>query len=346
MTHSTVPWQPQTAFSTLQARARLFNQVRDFFNARGLLEVETPLLYPSSTTAPQINSMPVVVASQQRPWYLQTSPEFPMKRLLAAGSGSIYQITKAFRCSERSVRHNPEFTLLEWYRVGWDLQTLIAETFELLDQLGLKGPPASESISVNKRISTYPDLFQIYHHLDLTPWLQMTGPPHPSLTTTLKLISDRVNLDNVWIQQDPQLAQDPDVWLDHLFAETIQPHLGQDYPVAVYGFPASQAAMSQINPQTGLAERVEIFYKGLELGNGYQELQDASEQRARFVQDNEKRQCLKQPLIPIDELLLAALEHGLPQSAGMAIGLDRILMLHLGLTKIQEVLSFTDSMIG
>ncbi|MFM8454430.1 MAG: EF-P lysine aminoacylase EpmA [Gammaproteobacteria bacterium] len=336
-------WQSSASLETLRARADFLRRIRDFFHVRDILEVETPLLDFSSTTDPHIRSVEIHESAvflsastakynpkyKQGKLYLQTSPEFAMKRLLAFGTGSIYQICKAFRAGESGTRHNPEFSILEWYRIGFKLEDLMQEVLEFLTEIfNFKKTKVQRT---NHRLSylNYAALFLETHAID----------PHQVELEVLGAKAKQLGLDTAWIESDPHLEADKDIWLDYLFSTTIQPYLGLECPVCVWGFPASQAALSKINAQ-GVAERFEVFYKGLELGNGYHELQNAQEQALRFDRDNKKRLGTGKPMIPKDERLLGALQKGLPACSGVALGLDRILMLSLGLSSLQEVLAF------
>ncbi len=312
-------WQPTAAIATLRERARIIQSIRDFFASRNVLAVETPLLSHTSVTDPYIQSM---AASVQDAWgkstqyYLQTSPEYAMKRLLACGSGDIYQITKAFRQDEVGAHHNPEFTMLEWYRLGFDHHALMDEMDELL-QLILKTPPAI-------RLS-YAALFEKYCGIN----------PHEASVEALKECAHHVRIN---FHQD---STDRDLWLNLLMSHHIEPQLNQAAPTFVYDFPASQAALARIapgNPPT--AARFEVYFKGIELANGFHELQDPAQQRARFEANLATRKAQALPLLPIDEYFLAALQAGLPDCAGVALGLDRVIMLAMQQERISHVLSF------
>ncbi|HEX4045147.1 MAG TPA: EF-P lysine aminoacylase EpmA [Gammaproteobacteria bacterium] len=311
-----LPWQPSASLDNLRKRAAIFAKIRQFFAERGVLEVETPLLCHTSVPDPYIQSIPTMLQQQPHPYYLQTSPEYAMKRLLAAGSGAIYQISKAFRQEEVGRWHNPEFSMLEWYRPGFDHHALMQE-MDLLLQVVLATPPAEKV--------TYAQLFMTGLDLD----------PHRADLTTLA---------NCAAQQQLVVAgevNDKDTWLQLLMSHSIEPQLGKDCPCFVYDFPASQAALARIQPgPPAVAARFEVYFRGIELANGFHELQDAAEQRTRFEKNLLDRQQLGLALLPIDELLLAALTQGLPDCAGVALGLDRLVMLAIGSTHIAEVVSF------
>lgn len=304
-------WQPTASIENLRARAELLAQVRNFFNARDVLEVETPVLSQHATTDRHIQSI------SSRRGFLQTSPEFAMKRLLAAGSGSIFQICKAFRQEESGRWHNPEFTMLEWYRVGFDHHALMTEVDALLQTV--LGSGASEKIS-------YQQLFMT--HVGFDP-----------------LVVDKGFLVD-YVAQHELLAGDACDWsLDDLlqvvFNLQIDPNIGQQVPVLVYGYPASQSALARINSKDPrVADRFEAYFKGVELANGFYELSNAAEQRQRFESDNRWRQTQNLEIMPMDENLISALAAGLPDCAGVALGIDRLLMLKLGSTHIDQVLSF------
>lgn len=309
-----MPWQPSATIQSLKDRAEILHKIRAFFYARNIIEVETPLLCSTGVTDPYLDCMKVDF--NHRTGYLQTSPEYAMKRSLAAGIGDCYQICKAFRCDEIGRNHNPEFTILEWYRLNFNHHQLMDDMDELL-QLILKCPPA-------KRIS-YQQLFLEYLNID----------PHLASINELKNISPEL----CKILNAETDTKDDVLML--LLSESIEPKIGFDRPCFIYDFPASQAALSKIKNNIG--ERFEVYVNGIELANGFHELQNAEEQRKRFIHDNEKRKQLNKSVMPIDENLLNALEYGLPACAGVALGVDRLIMLALQKEKLQEVLSFNIS---
>lgn len=319
-------WRPSADLATLRLRAELLARIRTFFAVRGVLEVETPALSAAAITEPNLASFSTVYTGPGlrcgQPLYLHTSPEFPMKRLLAAGSGCIYQIARVFRDGEAGRRHNPEFTLLEWYRVGFDHHRLMDEVAELVTEL-LAGRLA---LAEPERLS-YRELFQ--RHLDLNP--------HQAGVAELAACAE--------VQGVPippgMPADDVDPWLDLLLTHCIEPSLGQGRLTFVYDYPASQAALARLRPDDPLVgERFELYLNGVELANGFHELGDAGEQRCRFEAENAARQPLGLPVMPVDENLLAALEAGLPDCAGVALGFDRLAMLAAGKTALAEVLAF------
>lgn len=308
-------WQPGADLDVIRQRARVYSQIRTFFNTRGCLEVDTPLLMP--TTSTDINIASISVAGNNRVQYLQTSPEYAMKRLLAAGSGSIFQICHAFRQGEAGRLHNPEFSLLEWYRCGYDYHTLMDEIELLVTTLSL-------SRCSFRRIG-YRELFRQSLQLDIEA---------ASLEELREQCSQRV-------PGTDASGFDSDQCLDLLLAMAIAPGL-QGY-LFVYDYPISQAALARANPNdSSVAERFELFHNGIELANGFSELTDAGQQRARFEQDNQARRERGLPQLEIDERLLAALESGIEDCAGVALGLDRLLMILLDLDSIDQVLTFRD----
>jgi lysyl-tRNA synthetase class 2 len=290
----------------LKARADVLATLRAFFAARGVLEVETPLLSRSTVTDPALSPL----ACGER--WLQTSPEYAMKRLLAAGSGPVFQVCKAFRSGEAGPRHNPEFTLLEWYRPGFSLRELIDEVAELVLQL-LGDKPVE--------ILSYRELFR--RELDLDPHLAQ--PPELEACA-------RQHLDY------GGGAESRDTWLDLLLSHVLEPRL--QGLVFVHDYPASQAALARLrrDGDVEVAERFELFVDGVELANGYRELTDPVEQRRRFEADNAVLAARGEAPRPLDEWLLAALESGLPECAGVALGLDRLLMAKLGVSDIGGVI--------
>ncbi|MFC4258285.1 EF-P lysine aminoacylase EpmA [Marinobacter lacisalsi] len=322
-TSPTAPcWQPSASRQILEGRAQQLSWVRGFFASRGVLEVETPVLGQCGVTDLNIDSIaasPMAVAGQQtgRGW-LQTSPEYHMKRLLAAGSGSIYQVSHVFRDGERGRRHNPEFSLLEWYRPGLDDEQLMSEVAELV--CGWLDLPEPDRIG-------YRQLLQDYAGID----------PFTASTRDLR------DACHPLVGSEDLLAElDRDGCLDLLMSLRVEPALGFDRPVFVTSYPASQAALARLSEDDGhpVAHRFELYVRGIELCNGYWELTDPQEQRRRFHDDNDRRRSQGKPEMPVDERFLAALESGLPECAGVALGLDRLLMLKSGVDDISEVLTF------
>jgi lysyl-tRNA synthetase class 2 len=288
----------------LAARARLLAKIREFFAQRGVLEVETPLLNPTGTTDPNIESFTTMSTGSLL--YLHTSPEFAMKRLLAAGSGPIYQICKVFRAEEQGRYHHPEFTLLEWYRLGMDHHALMNEVADLFAALG---------VPVSTRRRSYADVFNARVGLN----------PH---TASDEALREWINSTVGSGESTPPLLVDRAQLVDYVFGFYVVPELGRDGPEFVFDFPVEQAALARIRPGCPpVAERFELFWSGVELANGFYELTEAEEQRLRFTTDNEKRRKRGQSEIAFDHRLIRALDSGLPTCAGVAIGLDRLLML-------------------
>lgn len=314
-------WQPQASMATLRQRAQLLARTRAFFAELGVWEVDTPLLASAGVTDPYLNVMEVAyipeAAGEARTLYLQTSPEYAMKRLLAAGSGPIYQLGKVFRNGERSPRHNPEFTLLEWYRPGFNDQQLMDEVAALWHALGGMEPPL--------RIS-YREAFERVLAID----------PHEAPITQLQALARQ--------HCGAEFADERrDTWLELLMSQVVEPGLAPLGAVFVYDFPATQAALARVvQDERGarVGKRFELYIRGLEVANGYWELTDAQEQRRRFQADLVVRAQLQRPLIPLDERLLAAMQAGLPDCAGVAVGFDRLLMLLSGKQEIAEVIPF------
>lgn len=313
-------WQPSANINFLKQRAKIIADIREFFAARDILEVETPLLCYTSVPDPYIESIPATLRLEGNSltYYLQTSPEYAMKRLLAADCGSLYQICKAFRQSEVGDKHNPEFTMLEWYRIDFDHHQLMDEMDDLLQHV-LQTPNAN-------RLS-YQQLFQ--HFLQIDP-LSVTANQLAQLAT-----DKDINVHDA-------ATNDVDTWLDVLMTHCIEPQMEHDKPYFVYDYPASQSALARLqNTQPPVASRFEVYYKGVELANGFHELANAEEQRQRFTQQLDQRHQSGQSLLPLDERFLAALEHGLPNCAGVALGIDRLVMLATGCHTIDNVLTFS-----
>lgn len=315
-------WRPSASFDRLRLRARLLADIRDFFATRAVLEVETPAMAAAGASDVHIASLATSchLGAGERPMYLQTSPEFAMKRLLAAGSGPVYQICRAFRDAESGRLHNPEFTLLEWYRPDFDHHALMDEMDALLERLLPKRGPG-------RRLS-YRRAFLAHARVD----------PFDADTPSLAALAVKAGLEVS--TRDPV---DRDTLLEFLFSHTVQPALPAGR-VHVYDYPASQAALARVRPgEPPLAERFETFVDGIEIANGYHELADAEEQRRRFRQDAIARQRRGLAAMPVDERLMAALAHGLPDCAGVAVGLDRLFMLAAGEDTIEAVMAFPTS---
>jgi lysyl-tRNA synthetase class 2 len=319
-------WAPVAALETLRLRARLLAIVRDFFAARGVWEVDTPVLSAAGVTDHQLTGFMTRFSGpgpcHSRRLYLQTSPEYPMKRLLAAGSGCIYQIAKVFRNGEVGRLHNPEFTLLEWYRLGFDHHRLMDEVAELVTVL----LPESQIAAVPEKLS-YATVFQHYLALD----------PHRASVAEL---ANRVRAQG--LQAPPGMpTDDPTPWLDLLLSHCIAPRLGQGRLTFIYDYPVSQAALARVRlGSPPVAERFELYINGIELANGFHELSNAAEQRRRFQQDQQARLAQGLPEVPRDERFLDALAAGLPDCAGVALGFERLLMIAASKATLQEVMAF------
>jgi len=320
-------WQPTAALEVLKLRARLLERIRAFFSERGVLEVETPILSTAAVTDPMLASLATRYTGPRFPrgqtFYLHTSPEFPMKRLLAAGSGSIFQVCKVFRDGEAGRLHNPEFTMLEWYRVGFDYHRLMDETDELV--MRLLAP--TMSFDAPERLS-YREALQRYAGLD----------PHTASAGDFAAVA---KAHKIGVAPELLTQNDLSVWRDLLLTHVVEPKLGQGRLTFIYDYPASQASLARIQPgDPPLAARFELYLNGIELANGFHELADADEQRTRFERQLHTRATSGQPVVPMDERLLASLEHGLPDCAGVALGFDRLVMLAAGARSIAEVLAF------
>ncbi|KTD05288.1 elongation factor P--(R)-beta-lysine ligase [Fluoribacter gormanii] len=307
-------WQPSASIELLRQRAKLLAKIRSFFTERGYLEVETPIMARYGTTDVYLSNIKATFRGES--YCLQTSPEYHMKRLLAAGSGSIFQIARVFRDDELGRWHNPEFTLLEWYRLGIDHHALMDEMDDFL-QMVMQSKPMIKK--------TYQQAF--LEACDVDP---LSAP-----IKQFRHILARYNLDNVLSPQE----EDRDQYLFLLMSHVVEPFLGKEAaPVAVYNFPISQAALAKINH--GVAERFEVYFQGVELANGFHELTDAAAQANRFVLDQKLRSEKGFPSVEADQYLLQALEHGLPACSGVALGIDRLLALALKQPEIAKIISF------
>ena len=304
-------WRPSASNDALRLRAQILARIRSFFDARGVIEVETPALGHATVTDPFIHSI------RAGEGFLQTSPEFAMKRLVASGSGPIFQICKAFRAEESGARHNPEFTMLEWYRPGLDHHDLMDEVELLLTEV--VGADAGERHS-------YEAVFR-----------QHVGA-NPHRADAAQLAQRGRDLGLV-VEARSGLSRED--WLNLLMARVIEPHLGQRGPTFIFDYPVNLAALARIRPgNPPVAERFEVYFRGTELANGYHELTDAREQRERFDRDNEIRRELGYDEVVPDERLLSALEEGMPATAGVALGVDRLVMIAATARSLGDVLSF------
>ncbi|ENV37675.1 EF-P lysine aminoacylase GenX [Acinetobacter venetianus RAG-1 = CIP 110063] len=315
-------YQPTCSIDALKARAAMYQKIRQFFAERGVLEVETPILSQAGVTDVHLASVQVQrhIYGKLNTQYLQTSPEFPMKRLLASGSGAIYQICKVFRDDEHGRKHNSEFTMLEWYRPALDLKGLMHETADLLE-LCL----SHRFGEVRPYLLSYKHAFQ--DRLEINP-LQAS-------LEQLKSVANRVGL-------NLDLGDDRLVYMDLLFSHFVEPSLGFDGPVFLTDFPPEMASLAKVKQDEDgelVAARFEVYIEGLELANAYDELLDADVLAARFEADNTERLKQGLPTIPTDQNLLAALPN-MPECSGIALGIDRLLMVSMNKMKIDQVIAF------
>jgi lysyl-tRNA synthetase class 2 len=313
-----VTWRPTAALSALQRRAAMLAAAREFFSSRGVLEVETPILSAAAVSDPQIESLVTQVAGMGK-FHMGTSPEYAMKRLLAAGSGDIYQICKVFRDGERGRWHNPEFTLIEWYRLNLDDAALMTEVEALIACL-----LAPRRLEPAERLS-YSAAMQRHAGVDA----------HRASGGDLTEAARRHG-----IVCDAEL--DRDAKLDLLMGLVVGPRLGVERPCFICDYPASQAALARLKPGLPpVAARFELYLNGVEMANGFHELVNAGEQRTRFDQDLTLRRARGQVQPPLDERLLAALAAGLPDCAGVALGFDRLVAVALGAPRLADAMAFT-----
>jgi lysyl-tRNA synthetase class 2 len=312
------------SFGTLRQRAAMLAAIRAFFAARNVLEVETPALSSAGVTDPAIESVTAVVRSLgSAPQYLQTSPEFAMKRLLAAGSGDIYQLCRVFRDDELGRWNQPEFTLLEWYRIGFDDERLMVEVADLIDA-ALRAATGDRADCLRRRVRVrYTDAVQ-----------QALGLPSDAATTELERHLAARGIDV------PQ-GLGHDALLDLAFGTLVLASFDPTALTFVHDYPRSQAALARLKPTTPpVAARFEVFCAGVELANGFHELTDAAEQRRRFTAERDARLRAGRHAPPLDEDLLAALAAGLPDCAGVALGFDRLVALATGARDLAAVLAF------
>ena len=312
-------WRPTAAPGALAHRAAMLARTRDFFAERGVLEVETPVLSSAGTCDPQIESLTTEVAGAGR-FYLGSSPEFAMKRLLAAGSGDIYQVCKVFRDGERGRWHAPEFTMIEWYRLGRDDASLMTEVEDLVSHL----------LAPQRR---------------LAPAERLTYAAALRRHAGVDAHGDDAELEGAVAAHGIvcNAVLDRDARLDLLMSHVVGPKLGVERPCFIHDYPASQAALARIKPgPPSVAARFELYIDGLELANGFHELGAAQEQRSRFMHDLETRRGRGHPLPPVDERLLAALAH-MPDCAGVALGFDRLVAIAVGATGLREAMAFNDN---
>lgn len=314
-------WRPSASIATLRKRNQILQTIRAFFAERDVMEVETPSLSQHSVTDVNLSAFKTEFVSPISPdrksLFLQTSPEYAMKRLLCAGSGCIFQLAKAFRNEEAGRFHNPEFTMLEWYRIGFDHLQLIDEIDGLLQSI-LNCPPLTKN--------SYQELF--IQHCDFDPLVA-------SLEDLQQVASD------FGFAQLAENETSRDLLLQLLFSHVIEPKIGLDKPIAVTAFPASQAALARLDPKDErVSERFEIYYQGIELANGFHELNDIDEQYSRFTRENAERQASAKDPVTLDPYFLSALHHGLPDCAGVALGVDRLVMLAIGADSLSETMAF------
>ncbi len=319
-------WRPSASMMALRERAQLLRKARAYLDAQGVMEVETPMLSKSATVDVYIDSFatefsPIGHGTSQL-CYLHTSPEFPMKRLLSAGSGDIYSLGRVFRNGEAGGRHNPEFTMLEWYRIGMDDRRLMDDVAGLL---------SSVSNFKEVRRCSYGELFEEY--LGLNPYIA-------SDESLSQLVRDKIDIKLQGLERSD--------CLDLLFSKFVEPNLGSSNPKVlegyfVYDYPVTMSALARLSTNSDghpVASRFELFVNGVELANGYHELLDAEEQKKRFEEEQRMRQERGYDLYPYDKNMVSALAHGMPDCAGVAMGIDRLLMLMLGTGNIADVLAF------
>ena len=308
-------WRPTARLTTLQRRARMLRSARDYFAATRTMEVDTPAL--SQAAASDVHLASISAQACGKPAWLHTSPEYAMKRLLAAGSGDIYQICKVWRDGEQGRLHNPEFTMIEWYRVDKDHHQLMDDVEELLGCL----MPA-RCVERSERM-TYQEAVQLHAQVDAL------NDPTAMLLASLQQAGIDVPVD---------IHADRDALLDLIMAVMVGPQLGRQRLTFIYDYPASQAALAQVRGP--VASRFELYLDGIELANGFHELANADEQRQRFERDLQQRRERGLTTAPLDEHFLTALQHGLPACSGVALGFDRVVMCAMGAEHIEEVLSF------
>ncbi|WP_225639380.1 elongation factor P--(R)-beta-lysine ligase [Candidatus Profftia sp. (ex Adelges kitamiensis)] len=314
-------WQPSASISNLLKRAAIVSNIRKFFSDRGILEVETPSMSYTTVTDIHLISFKTTFkglkVKKDMNLYMITSPEYHMKRLLASGSGPIYQLCKSFRNEEYGRYHNPEFSILEWYRPYYDMYSLMNEVDDLLREV--LEYDNSETISYQK-------VFMRYLNID----------PLSVNKIQLRKLAKSLNISNI-----ANYEEDHDTLLQLLFTFGVEPNIGHDKPMFVYHFPAAQALLAKISTEDNrVAERFEIYYQNIELGNGFYELTCVNEQRMRFKQNNRKRAALGLPQYQLDKNLLSALEYGMPECSGVAIGVDRLIMLALKEDNLSQVIAF------
>lgn len=311
-----IDWQPTASIATLETRARMLRAAREYFTATRALEVETPTLSAAAVTDVHLASIEATASRQRR--FLQTSPEYAMKRLLAAGCGDIWQICRAYRDEESGRWHNPEFTMIEWYRVGIDHHALMSDVERLVVTL----LPPSRHFDRAERLS-YREAVQLHAGVDA-----LDDPPAVLVA----------RLTSAGIDVPASLHNDRDGCLDLIMSTLVGPQLGHDRLTFIYDYPASQAALAQIHGR--VAARFEAYLDGIELANGFHELANVAEQRRRFEHDLVERDKRALPPVTMDKAFLAALDAGLPDCSGVALGFDRLVMCAVQAKHIDEVLAF------
>lgn len=311
-------WRPTAAWPAIRRRAQALHWTREFFRTRDVLEVDTPALVNAAVSDIHLGSVRVELPGRETPLFLHTSPEYAMKRLLAAGSGDIYQICHVYRGAERGRQHNPEFTMLEWYRLGFSLDDLMDEVAALVrGLLGVDLPV--EKLSYREAVARHAGI-----------------DPFAADESELRRVAESLGLDAGRAAHSTR-----DDLLDLIVGALVGPALGAGSLTFMQGYPATQAALARLDPDDRrVALRFELYYQGIELANGYHELSDAAEQRARFAADQQARRERGLPVNALDARLVGALQAGLPDCAGVALGFDRVLMLALGCTSIDDVLAF------
>jgi elongation factor P--(R)-beta-lysine ligase len=319
-------WRPTASLVVIKYRARVLKDIRAFFAERGVLELETPLLATGAATEPNLSSFrsSYSAASSRQTLYLNTSPEFAMKRFLAAYGEPAYQICKSFRADELGPNHNPEFTLLEWYRPGFGM-------FELMDEIEQLIGRCQHTPAGFTRLS-YAEAFRRIAGFD----------PHTATVASCRRSAENFGIE-IPVGMEDDAETQINAWLDWLLTQQVLPGLQYDGFTFLYDFPRTQSSLAVLHQDEhgrAVAARFELYHGELELANGFVELQDAEEQQARFEQDNRQRSLNGQDEVPIDHYLLAALRYGLPACSGVALGLDRLLMLLCDTDDIRDVLMF------
>lgn len=314
-------WQPDAEVAVARERAAMMRRIRDYFESTVALEVDTPSLATGATSDPQLESVGAQLAIDPgRPYFLHTSPEFAMKRLLAAGYPDIYQVCKVYRDGEAGRFHQPEFTIIEWYRRYADLERIINDTLALLAAALGRQPLADAAVRIS-----YREAFKA--HADCDP-----------LTATVSELMQVADADPALRDA---VGEHKDSWLDLILDAHVVPQFAPDTLTVLSHYPASQAALARRNPlQPELADRFEVYLGSFELANGYVELTDGTEQRQRMENDQAVRKQLDRAIRPLDNGFLAAMEYGLPPCSGVAAGLDRMLMIATGKGDIRQITSF------